>query len=89
MPKPRFISRSAKRVQKRAPGGRLVKRYKRKMVKKAVCAGCGKPLAGVPRLRDKALSKLPKSKKRPSRPYGGNLCPECLKEKIKEKVRGF
>jgi ribosomal protein L34E len=29
---------------------------------------------------------LPKSQKRPERPYGGNLCPSCLKLHAKQAI---
>jgi len=42
------------------------------------CAICKKPLAGTVRNpRD-----VPKSKKRPNRPYGGYLCAECLHREL-------
>lgn len=55
-------------------------------VKKAAagvhCGLCPKRIAGVPRLRPADFSRLPKSKRTVTRAYGGNLCPDCLKEKI-------
>jgi large subunit ribosomal protein L34e len=44
-------------------------------------------LQGIPRLRAVEIRKLPKSKKRPERPYGGYLCSECMRELFKEKAR--
>lgn len=61
-----------------------MKKVKKKS--RAKCARCKKPLAGVPS-RQKELRKLPKTKKRPTRPYGGYLCSSCMRELIKEKVR--
>lgn len=81
-------SRSLKRTQKKVPGGRTVTHYKKKKVSQAKCAKCGKPLQGVPRKRPSELKKLPKSQRRPDRPYGGNLCSECMREVFREKVRG-
>ena len=86
MVKRRLRSRSLKRRKVRTPGNRLVIHYRRRKPKVAKCARCGKPLHGVPRLRPSELRKLPKSKRRPDRPYGGNLCSECMREVMKEKV---
>jgi len=79
-------SRSLKRKKVRTHGNRLVTHYKRRKPKVAKCAKCGKPLHGVPRLRPSSLRKLPKTKRRPDRPYGGNLCSSCMREVMKEKV---
>ena len=80
-------SRSLKRRQMKVPGGRTVTHFRRKKPSIAKCAKCGKDLKGVPRLRVNALKKLPKTKKRPERPYGGNLCSKCMREVFREKVR--
>ncbi len=88
MVKRRLRSRSLKRSQKKVPGGRTVTHYKKKKPSIAKCARCGKPLQGVPRKRPSELKKLPKSQRRPERPYGGNLCSECMREVFREKVRG-
>jgi len=82
-----FRSRSLKRTQKKVPGGRTATRYRREKPKISKCGNCGKPLCGVPRLRYSDLRKLPKTKKRPERPYGGNLCSECMREVFREKAR--
>lgn len=81
-------SRSLKRRQTKVPGGRTVTHYRRRKPSDAKCANCGKDLKGVPRLRSFILRKLPKTKKRPERPYGGNLCSKCMREVFREKVRG-
>ncbi len=78
-----------KKVKKRTPGGRIVVHLKKKKPKVAKCAICKKPLHGIPRLTPKELKKLPKTKKRPERPYGGYLCSKCLKEILKEKARSL
>jgi len=59
-------------------------------VKRAVakCGRCGSPLGGVPRdLRD--LRSMPKSSKRPNRPFGGVLCHRCLEEIYREIIRSM
>ena len=80
-------SRSLKRSQKKVPGGKTVTHFRRRKPSIAKCAKCGKDIKGVPRLRVSELRKLPKTKKRPERPYGGNLCSKCMREVFREKVR--
>ena len=46
-----------------------------------------KPLHGVPRERPHGLKSLSRRSRRPERPFGGNLCPECSREKIKGRLR--
>lgn len=81
-----------KKVQRRTPGGRTVARTKKKMTAKHKCAVCHKPLHGTPRGSPSKIKKLPKTKRRPSRPFGGQLCSHCsrivvsLKSMIKNKI---
>ncbi|MCD6402886.1 MAG: 50S ribosomal protein L34e [Candidatus Aenigmarchaeota archaeon] len=77
-------SRSRRRVKVKTPGGRVVIRLERRKPKQARCARCGKPLHGVPRELPSKMKNLPKTKKRPERPYGGYLCSECMREVIKQ-----
>jgi len=78
--------RRKKRVRVRTPGNRLVLHFKEKKVEVAKCAICKKPLHGVPRLRASELRKLAKSKRRPERPFGGNLCSECMRNLIRKQL---
>ncbi|ADC46729.1 ribosomal protein L34e Rpl34e [Methanobrevibacter ruminantium M1] len=87
MPANRFRSRSYKRTNTKTPGGVNVLRYKKKKPSKHVCAECGAVLHGVPRGRPFEVNKLAKSKKRPNRPFGGNLCPECTRKHFKQEAR--
>jgi large subunit ribosomal protein L34e len=87
MPQLRYRSRSYRRIFKKTPGGKTVLRYKKKKPSKHICAECGKFLHGVPRGRPYEIRKLSKSKKRPNRPYGGNLCPECARKVFKREAR--
>lgn len=82
-------SRSWKRIKVKTPGNQTVIHYRKEKTKIAKCGNCGKSLRGVPRLRPSELRKLPKSKRRPERPYGGNLCSECMREMFKRKVVGL
>ncbi|RLF16628.1 MAG: 50S ribosomal protein L34e [Thermoprotei archaeon] len=88
MPRPGLRTRSKKRVAVRLPGGDTVIHYKREKPGIAKCANCGAPLGGVPRLLPHELRKLPKSSRRPNRPYGGYLCPTCLRLGIQRALIG-
>lgn len=87
MPRPALRTRSRKRVCKALPGGKTAIHYKSEMPAQAKCRICSRPLSGFSRLNPSEISKLNKSKRRVSRIYGGNLCPECLKIGLKEAVR--
>ncbi len=80
-------SRSLRRVFRRTPGGKTVIHYEPRKPKKAHCASCGAVLKGVLRERPYKMQNIPKTKKRPSRPYGGMLCSRCMREKILMSVR--
>ncbi len=87
MVRPSLRTRSKKRVKVRTPGGRLALHFKREKPGYAKCAICGAKLNGVPRLLPSKLSKLPKTKKRPQRPYGGHLCPRCYSRLLIKSTR--
>jgi large subunit ribosomal protein L34e len=75
------------KMKVRLPSGKLAVKKKWRRAVPARCAVCGKQLHGVPRLRAAEMRKLPKSKRRPERPYGGYLCSECSRELFREKAR--
>ncbi len=87
MPEPYKRSRSLRRLQVRTPGGRTVMHYEERKPGKAKCSKCGDLLKGVPRERPLRMHKMPKTEKRPERPYGGNLCSKCTRVLIVEKAR--
>ena len=87
MPEPYKRSRSLRRLQVKVPGGRTAIHYKKRKPGKAKCGNCGSILKGIPREMPLKMSKLPKTKKRPEKPYGGNLCSRCIRSLIIEKVR--
>ncbi|MFH1592532.1 MAG: 50S ribosomal protein L34e [Candidatus Woesearchaeota archaeon] len=80
-------TRSLRRIKKRTPGGKLIIQYKKRTPKIAHCAKCKKKLHGIPRVRQVAVGKLTKSKRRPERPYGGMLCSVCSRKLIIEKSK--
>ena len=83
----RFKARSKKLKYVKTPGGRTVVHYKGKKVSKARCAECGKQLAGTLRGAVVEMRRVPKTKKRPERPYGGYLCSSCMRKKLISKAR--
>ena len=87
MPAPKLRSRSLRRVYRKVPGGRTVLHYEKQKSKTGHCALCGAVLKGIPRKRPSMMRKLSKAEKRPSRPYGGNLCARCMRKKMIEKAR--
>jgi len=75
-------SRTYKRVKVKTPGGEVVTHFRKRLPGKAKCGSCAKELHGVPRKRPYKMKALPKTKKRPERPYGGILCSKCMRAKI-------
>lgn len=69
------------------PSGAKSMHFLKRKPSRAVCANCKKELSGVPAELPKKLKTMPKTKKRPERPYGGVLCPSCMREAFKEKAR--
>lgn len=66
---------------------RVTTQYRKRKPAHAQCGKCRKELHGVPRARPVELRNMPKTKKRPERPYGGVLCSRCMRETIIEKIR--
>ncbi|MEK6812641.1 MAG: 50S ribosomal protein L34e, partial [Nanoarchaeota archaeon] len=79
MTEKRMRTRSRRRIQRKVPGGRTVTHYKRRKPQAARCAGCKKPLPGIPRKIPSALHTVAKSSRRPSRPFGGFYCSACMR----------
>jgi large subunit ribosomal protein L34e len=88
-----FRSRTFRRVKVKTPGGKTVMHYRKRKPAKAVCGGCGADLKGVPRERPYKMQNMPKTAKRPERPYGGVLCSRCQRQvvvaKAKERLLGL
>lgn len=75
------------KIKKRTAAGKVVVRKGRRRPGIARCAGCGKPLHGVPARIPSMMRKLAKTQKRPSRPYGGYYCSECMRAVFREKAK--
>lgn len=74
--------RTFRKIFKKVPGGATKIQYRHRKPKKAHCSLCGRPLAGVPRLRAVDARTTAKTMKRPERPYGGVLCSPCTRLKM-------
>ena len=82
-----YKSRTLRRVFRKTPGGNNVIHYKRRKPSHAKCGTCKTILKGVPREIPSVLASMSKSERKPERPYGGNLCSACTREKIKLQTR--
>lgn len=87
MPAGKHRSRSMRRVFRKTPGSRTVKHFKRRKPAPSQCSMCGRNLAGVPRATKAELANMPKTKKRPERPFGGVLCSSCSRQVIKSEIK--
>ncbi len=83
----RHKSRSMRRVFRKTPGAKVVVHYRKRKPKAAKCGSCGAVLKGVARARPYKIQNMPKTKKRPTRPYAGVLCSRCLRKLMIEKAR--
>ena len=84
---PRYRSRTLRRVFVKTPGGRTVLHHVKRKPAKAKCAKCSAVLSGIPNVRAKRLHSMPKTAKRPQRPYGGMFCTQCSREAMISKAR--
>jgi large subunit ribosomal protein L34e len=87
MPRGMFKSGRLRKIFVKTPGGNTTVQYKQRKPSKAVCAGCKKQLAGVPRKLAGKMKSMPKSARRPERPYGGTLCSACTRQLLTQKAR--
>ena len=87
MPRLSRRSRSLRRIKKKLPGGSTKLVYAKRKPGAVRCSQCNIELKGIPRLRPFKAMNTPKSKKRPERMYGGFLCANCLREKLKQEAR--
>ncbi|RME78311.1 50S ribosomal protein L34e [Candidatus Woesearchaeota archaeon] len=86
---PRLRSRTLRRVFRKTPGGKTVVLYKRRAANKPRCGLTGQELHGVPRGTPSKIKALPKSKKRPQRPFGGVLSSEAMRRVLIERARAL
>lgn len=82
VPRPSLRTTHKRKVYYKTPGGVTKTKRVAELPNKAVCSICKKELHGVPRI----LKNIPKTMKRPSRPYGGVLCSKCAREKLRQRV---
>lgn len=87
MPQPHLRTRSRKRLKVRLPGGSNLTHYKKEKMATPSCLVCGRPLAGLPHSTQAKIRKLNRSEKRIWRPYGGQVCQNCLKDFLKQAIR--
>jgi large subunit ribosomal protein L34e len=87
MPAGKHKSGRYRKIFVKAPGGKTKVQFRERKPSKAVCGSCKKQLSGVPRERPAVLGKLPKTQRRPERPFGGVLCSKCMRAVLKEEVR--
>jgi large subunit ribosomal protein L34e len=80
-------SRSAKRTQKVIPSNISIVRYRKKKPGIAKCQLTGQKLNGVPRVSKSKLKRMPKSMRRPKRPFGGALSPVAMKRVLIQQAR--
>ena len=87
MPAMRFRSRTFRRVYVRTPSGENKLTYRRRKNAKPQCAECKADLPGVARGTKTQVRALPRSARRPERPFGGVLCTKCTRRTIIARVR--
>ncbi len=78
-------SRSSRRIKVKLPGGRVTIHYEKRKPKRAIDPHTKEILQGVPNLIPVKLRRLPKTKRRPNRPFGGVLSSSSMRERIIEK----
>ena len=88
MPRGMYRSRTFRRIFVKVPGNTVKMHYRRRKPSKAKCASCKKLLSGVPHELPLKMKNMPKTAKRPERPYGGVLCSACTRQLLKQKARG-
>jgi large subunit ribosomal protein L34e len=86
MPAGRHKSSRFRKVFVKTPG-RTTVHFRERKPQKAKCGDCKKPLSGVPRERPAKMANLPKTAKRPERPYGGVLCSKCMRSLFRRKAQ--
>jgi len=80
-------SRTLRRVHIKTPGARNKIHYKKRKPSPPHCAETGQILPGVARGNPADISKLSKSQRVPSRPFGGKLSSRAMRDTIKRNIR--
>ena len=88
MPRGMFKSGRLRKISVRTPGSRVAVHYRQRKPSKALCGSCKKQLSGMARALPSKMRNMPKSAKRPERPYGGVLCSACMRLLMKNRARG-
>ena len=83
-----YKSKRFRKIFVRTPGGKTTVHHRERKPSPARCALTGQILPGVPRERPAKMVNLPKTKKRPERPYGGILSSRAMRLIFKQRVRG-
>jgi ribosomal protein L34E len=79
--------KTKKKKKRRTPSGSK-EYYVREKTGKRNCTVCNKQLHGVPHGKTAAeISRMSKTKKRPSVPFGGVLCTKCRRQVFEEKAK--
>lgn len=87
MPAPKYRSRTKRRVFVRTPGSAVKLHYRDRKPQPACCPVTGEVLQGVPRASVAELRNMPKTCKRPERPFGGVLSSRAMRRFIVEEAR--
>lgn len=88
MPRPSTRTKRMKRQDLRLPGGLFETHYREEKPCVPRCGRCGRNLSGIPRLIPSELRKLSATQRTIDRMYGGQLCHGCLRDLLKQTVRG-
>jgi large subunit ribosomal protein L34e len=80
-------SRTLRRLHRKTPGGVTRIKYVKRIPPQPGCRVCGDVLKGVPRARARQLHGMSKTEKRPSRPFGGQLCSRCMRLEMIKRAR--
>ncbi len=82
-------SNTFRQIKKRTPSNRLASYYTKRNTKKPVCGVCGSILQGMKHKSQDKLDKLSKTQRRPERAFGGVLCSNCSRARIKAMARSL
>ena len=80
-------SRTLRRVMRKTPGGVSKLKHVIRKPKQGHCANCNAVLHGTPRSTARQMSRMSKTKKKPSRPFGGMLCTKCMRIEFIKRAR--